>query len=94
MVPENMYVIYHSLKHKQEKEENPDAFKTEKWYSKEFTVETLSESAMADLKSAQFEHGMQMGNAPPNTFMPKVIKPLVPTEFEAKPKLIQNDGNL
>jgi len=39
MVPENMYVIYHSLKHKQEKEENPDAFKTEKWYSKEFTVE-------------------------------------------------------
>ena len=49
---------------------------------------------MSDLKGAQLEDGMQMGNALPNTFMPKVIKPLVPTEFEAKPRLIQNDGNV
>jgi len=43
MVPENMYIIYHSLKHKIEKEENPEEFKTEKWYSKDFKVEKLDD---------------------------------------------------
>jgi len=43
MVPENMYIIYHSLKYKIEKEENPEEFKTEKWYSKDFKVEKLDD---------------------------------------------------
>lgn len=36
MVPDNMYVIHHSLRHKELKEK--EAFVTEKWYSKEFTI--------------------------------------------------------
>lgn len=31
------------------------------------------------------EENMRMGNAPPNTFMPKVIKPLIPTQFISRP---------
>ena len=42
MRADNMYVIFHSMSHKELKEANPDIFQTEKWYSKAFTTEVLS----------------------------------------------------
>lgn len=42
MKADNMYVIFHSMSHKELKEANPDSFQTEKWYSKAFTTEVLS----------------------------------------------------
>lgn len=40
MVPSNMYVIWHSLSHKEV------ATQQEKWYSKEFSVQMLTDDEM------------------------------------------------
>ena len=71
LVPENMWVIYHSQLLKEEKARNPEQFKQERWYSKDFTTEELSADFKAHLKTAMPEEGMKMGNAPANKFMPK-----------------------
>ena len=36
--PENMYVIHHSMSHKDLKEQIPDKFQKEKWFQRDFTV--------------------------------------------------------
>lgn len=36
--PENMYVIHHSITHNDLKESNPESFKKEKWFQRDFTV--------------------------------------------------------
>ena len=94
LVPENMYVIYHSQKFKELKEESPDQFQREKWYSKDFTVEMLSEETIENLKSIMPD--CSMGYPPPNSFMPKSIKVLKAARAEkpSKPTLVREDGNL
>lgn len=64
--PENMWVIYHSRLLKKEKEEHPERFKTERWYTKDFKTEELSAEFKAHLKTVLPEEAMNLGNAPPN----------------------------
>ena len=43
MVPDNMYVIHHSLEHTLKREEDPNLFHNEKWYNKDFYVRVLTD---------------------------------------------------
>lgn len=47
-----MYIIYHSLKHREDKCKNPNEFMIEKWYQKEFTIEKFSDSKIEEFKNA------------------------------------------
>ena len=47
LTPDNMFSIYHSQLVKKEKEANLEIFKQEKWYSVDFTVETLTDEFKA-----------------------------------------------
>jgi len=93
MEPNNMYVIHHSLAHKKLKETNPEVFKTEKWYNKEFGVEELTEEQIDKLKKIQIEDGVKMGNAPPNTFLPKKLELNKASELSGKPGKVFSDVN-
>lgn len=71
LIPENMWAIYHSPLVKEEKDQNPEKFTQERWYSKDFTTEILSNEFKTHLKLVMPEPNMKMGNAPINKFMPK-----------------------
>jgi hypothetical protein len=53
MKADNMYVIFHSKNHKNLKDKSPSLFQTEKWYSKAYSVEQLSNKTMTDLNNAK-----------------------------------------
>ena len=85
MVPSNMYVIWHSLSHKEA------ATQQEKWYSKEFSVHMLTDDQINMLENTKSE--FKMGNAPPNVFMPRKIE-ISKGEKSGKPKLVLNKDNV
>lgn len=76
MSADNMYVIFHSMSHKELKEANPDAFQTEKWYSKAFTTEVLTADQIQQLNALEKSEEQTMGYPPENTFIPKSLEPL------------------
>jgi len=49
---------------------NPESFITERFYSKEFTVQELSAEFMEKLRTIRPEADEKLGNAPMNQFMP------------------------
>jgi len=71
LVPENMYAIFHSQLVQKEMDSNPEKFTTERFYTKNFTMEEFSQEFMDKIGKIMPEEGMKLGNAPPNTYMPK-----------------------
>lgn len=71
LVPESMYVIYHSQLLKDEQTQNPDSFKMERFYNKYFTVEQLDDGFIAYLKTTMPDLSLKMGHPPKNMFIPK-----------------------
>lgn len=62
LVPENMWVFYHSRLLDEEIKSNPEKFKREYYYSKDFTIEEMDEEFKAHLKTVMPEDGMQIGH--------------------------------
>lgn len=52
MKADNMYAIFHSKNHKKIKDQKPSLFQTEKWYTKSFMVEVLSNETIKNLNEA------------------------------------------
>ena len=72
LVPGNMYAVYQSQLVNDQKQNDPQKFIKEKWYSKFFTIENLNSDFIEKLKNIMpDDKTMKMGNAPINTFMPK-----------------------
>ena len=97
--PDNMYAIYHSQLLKKEMESNPEAFQTERFYTKHFTVEELSDDYIQKLSEILPEEGMKLDFAPPNHYMPEIDnlknmkKQRDDPEKPGVPKLLANDTN-
>lgn len=76
--PDNMFIVFVSTLLKKELEANPDKFKVEYFYKKQFTIEQISDEQAKKLENAKFtpnqkeEDGtiLRMGHPPPNEFMP------------------------
>jgi len=66
-----MYSFYHSKLVNEDKEQWPPKFIKERFYSKEFIIEELSEEFMKHLQNVKPAEGQKLGNAPPNLFMPQ-----------------------
>mmetsp|Transcript_5568 Transcript_5568/g.8772 ORF Transcript_5568/g.8772 Transcript_5568/m.8772 type:complete len:150 (+) Transcript_5568:1298-1747(+) len=93
-----MYAIFHSQSFKTAKEANPYKFNTEKWFCRDFCVDTISDEDKKRFKEAQVALDAPMGHPPPNTFMPRNIFPNKASranpEKSKKPSLIINEENL
>lgn len=70
MKADNMYAIFHSKNHKKIKDLKPSLFQTEKWYTKSFMVEVLSNETIKNLNAVQKPAEIKMGYPPQNKFMP------------------------
>jgi len=62
LVPENMWVFYHSRLLDEEIKSDPEKFKREYYYSKDFTIEEVEEEFKEHLKTVMPEDGMRMGH--------------------------------
>ena len=56
-------------------------------------MEELVEEQINKLKNMQIEDGVKMGNAPPNTFLPKKLELNKASELSGKPVKIFSDVN-
>jgi secreted Zn-dependent insulinase-like peptidase len=62
LVPENMWVYYHSRSLDEEIKSHPEKFKREYYYSKDFTIEEMEDEFKEHLKKVMPEDGMRMGH--------------------------------
>lgn len=77
-----MYAIFMSSLLKAEFDSNPEKFKVERFYKKEFTIEHISDDDAKKWQNAVFNpnnsgHSLKLGYPPPNKFMPNLynLKP-------------------
>lgn len=98
MHPMNMYVIHHSMTHKDTKDANPEAFQKEKWFQRDFAMLNLDNEQISRLQNAKFADGVTIGHPPQNTFMPRNIqqkkKELLASSKPSRPQLVLDSSNL